>query len=222
MTPSASLKALQDRLGYRFRDPALLLAALTHGSHGAGSNERLEFLGDRVLGLAIAEALLEADPDAPEGRLSPRLNLLVKGETCAAVGRELALGDAMRLGRSEKLAGGRRRDALLADAIEAVIGATHLDGGYGAARDLVRRLWAPRIAEAPQDATDSKSALQFWAQARGLPPPLYEIVARDGPDHALRFTVEARLATGETARAEGRSRRAAEQEAAATLLGRVG
>ena len=222
MKLSGPTRALAERLGHDFADPSHLLRALTHGSRAGGAdNQRLEFLGDRVLGLVMAEALLEADPDAPEGLIAPRFNALVRREACAEVAREVDLGAAMKLGRSEMIAGGRKREALLADAMEAVIAAVHLDGGFEAARAVVRRLWGDRIRAAPADARDAKTALQEWAQARGLLPPAYDLVARDGPDHAPRFVIEARLATGEVERAEGATKRAAEHAAAATLLRRV-
>lgn len=224
MRLSAPLRALSERLGHPFRDPSLLVRALTHGSRGGGEgdNQRLEFLGDRVLGLVMAEALLEADPAADEGRIAPRFNALVRRETCAEVAREVDLGAGLKLGRSEMLGGGRRKEALLADAMEAVIAAVYLDGGLEAARAVVLRLWGGRIAGAPEDARDAKSALQEWAQGRGLALPDYRLIARDGPDHAPRFVIEARLPTGEAERAEGATKRAAEHAAAAALLGRLG
>ena len=224
MTPSADHKAFSRRLGHDFARPELLVEALTHASLGAAGradNQRLEFLGDRVLGLVLAEALLEADTAAREGDLAPRFNALVRKETCAAVAREIALGDVLRLGRSETLSGGRRKEALLADAMEAVIAAVYLDGGFFKAREIVRRHWARRIGAVEEDARDAKTALQEWAQARGQPPPSYVTVARQGPDHAPRFTVEARLQDGAAAREEARTKRAAEQAAARTLLGRL-
>lgn len=218
------MSAFEVRIGHRFRRPELLIRALTHGSFstpGSPSNERLEFLGDRVLGLAMAEALLEADRDASEGRLAPRFNALVRRETCAAVAAEIGLGEVLRLGRSEMLTGGRRKEALLADALEAVIAAVYRDAGFETARALVRRLWAERISSVEADARDAKTSLQEWAQARGLPPPDYIETGRDGPPHAPRFTIEVQLATGETATAEAGSKRAAEQYAAKTLLDRL-
>jgi ribonuclease-3 len=220
---SGALRDLSGRLGHEFRDPALLVRALTHGSRGSGEgdNQRLEFLGDRVLGLVMAEALLEADPTADEGRIAPRFNALVRREACAEVAREVDLGAGLKLGRSEMIGGGRKKEALLADAIEAVIAAVYLDGGLEAARAVVLRLWGERIAQAPQDARDAKSALQEWAQGRGLLPPDYLLVSREGPDHAPRFVIEARLSTGESQRAEGATKRAAEHAAAAALLERL-
>jgi ribonuclease-3 len=221
----AAQAALASRLGHDFARPALLTEALTHPSLGGpdhADNQRLEFLGDRILGLAIAEALLAADPEAREGDLAPRFNALVRRETCAEVAAEIGLGAALRLGRSEKLSGGRRKAALLADAMEAVIAAVHLDAGFDAARALILRLWGDRIATARADARDAKSALQEWAQARGAPPPEYDEVARDGPAHAPRFTIAARLSNGAEARATAGSKRAAEQAAAAALLAELG
>jgi ribonuclease III len=222
MKLDAQARALCQRLGHEFRDAALLLRALTHGSRGGEvDNERLEFLGDRVLGLAVAEALLAADLRASEGQIAPRFNALVRRESCAEVARSIDLGAALKLGRSEMLGGGRRRDALLADAMEAVIAAIYLDAGFEAARGVVLRLWGDRVRAAPEDARDAKTALQEWAQGRGLPPPTYEEVGRSGPDHAPRFVIEARLQTGEAERAEGGSKRTAEHAAAAALLRRL-
>jgi ribonuclease-3 len=220
---SGTLRAVSERLGHEFRDPSLLIRALTHGSRGGGEgdNQRLEFLGDRVLGLVMAEALLEADPEADEGRIAPRFNALVRRETCAEVARQADLGAGLKLGRSEMIGGGRKKEAVLADAMEAVIAAVYLDGGLEAARGVVLRLWGGRIAAAPKDARDAKSALQEWAQGRGMAPPAYELIGREGPDHAPRFVIEVRLATGEAERAEGATKRAAEHAAAAALLGRL-
>ena len=219
--PSAGLAAFADRLGHRFRDEALLVRALTHPSLSTPTrpdNQRLEFLGDRVLGLAIAEAVLEADPDAPEGKLAPRLNALVRRETLAEIADEIGVGDVLRLGKSETMSGGRRKAALLADALEAVLAAIYLDAGFGPARETVRRLWGRRIATVGADARDPKTTLQERVQATGAPPPAYVEVARTGPDHAPRFTIEVRLTDGRTARAEAGSKRAAEQAAAEAML----
>ncbi len=225
MKPAADLDRFAERIGHQFRSPDLLVRAATHSSIAAPTrpdNQRLEFLGDRVLGLVMAEALLQADPAASEGQLAPRYNALVRKETCADVAREIGLGDVLKLGRSEMMSGGRRKDALLADALEAVIAAVYADGGFPAARDLVLRLWGGRIAAVKVDARDAKTALQEWAQARGLEPPVYREVSRDGPDHQPEFTVEARLATGEAESARALSKRQAEQMAAEALLARIG
>ena len=224
MKLGADLQQFSSRLGHAFRRPEHLVRALTHASISGPSrpdNQRLEFLGDRVLGLVMAEALLRADTGATEGQLAPRYNALVRRETCADVAREIGLGEALKLGRSEMLSGGRRKEALLADAMEAVIAAVHLDAGYEVARDLVLRLWGDRIGGVAADARDAKTALQEWVQARGAPPPEYIEVARDGPDHAPVFTIEARLASGEAERATAGAKRQAEQAAARALLERV-
>jgi ribonuclease-3 len=225
MKPAAELSAFAARLGHDFRDPALLVEAVTHASMSAPTrpdNQRLEFLGDRVLGLVMAEALLAADTSAAEGALAPRFNALVRKETCAAVAREVGLGDVLRLGRSEMMSGGRRKEALLADALEAVIAAVYLDGGFAPAKALVLRLWKDRISSVQEDARDAKTALQEWAQARGQTPPAYVELSREGPDHAPVFTIEARLADGTAARARAASKRQAEQAAAKALLDRLG
>lgn len=216
------MAAAEARLGHRFARPELLVEALTHPSMGAAAdNQRLEFLGDRVLGLVVAEALLAADPAAREGDLAPRLNALVRREACAEAAAELDLGAALRMGRSEMLTGGRRKAALLGDAMEAVIAAVYLDGGLEAARGLILRAWGARIAAARTVPRDAKTALQEWAQARGLPPPDYLDRDREGPDHAPRFSVEARLADGRAAEGRAASKRAAQQAAAKALLARL-
>lgn len=224
MSQASDIKAFCQRIGHRFAQPDLLKEALTHASVSSATqpnNERLEFLGDRVLGLVMSEALLAADRGAAEGVLAPRYNALVRKETCAAVAREIELGKVLRLGRSEMLSGGRRKDALLADALEAVIAAVYLDAGFRAAHDMVLRLWGQRIAHVKADARDPKTALQEWAQARGQNPPQYNLMSRDGPDHAPRFNIAVRLDSGETERAEAGSKRQAEQEAARVLLERL-
>ena len=225
MRLSAELLAFQGRLGHVFRKPDLLVRAVTHASIGTATrpdNQRLEFLGDRVLGLVMAEALLAADPEAREGQLAPRFNALVRKETCADVARGIGLGDVLKLGRSEMLTGGRRKEALLGDAMEAVIAAVYQDAGFEAARALVLRLWGGRIAAVEPDARDAKTSLQEWAQARGMPPPVYEEAGRSGPEHAPQFTVRVTLASGETAEASAGSKRVAEQAAARLLLGQMG
>ncbi len=224
MRLSADLKALEGRLGYTFRTPDHLLRAVTHASISSSTrpdNQRLEFLGDRVLGLVMAEALLDADPAASEGQLAPRFNALVRKETCADVARTLGLGEVLKLGRSEMLSGGRRKEALLGDALEAVIAAVYLDGGFEAAKALVLRLWGGRIGAVDSDARDAKTALQEWAQARGMPPPTYTEAGRTGPDHQPLFTVAVTLESGARAEAQAGSKRIAEQQAAKSLLARL-
>lgn len=221
MKLSRVLAETSARLGHDFARPERLLEALTHPSLGGAHNQRLEFLGDRVLGLVIAEALLAQDPGATEGDLAPRLNALVRKETCAEVAQSLDLGAALRLGRSETLSGGRRKTALLGDAMEAVIAAVYLDAGLETARAFVLRHWGPRVAAARAQTPDAKTAVQDWAQARGLRPPVYADLEREGPDHAPVFSVEARLEDGRTGRGRASSKRGAQQLAAEALLARL-
>ncbi len=224
MKLSSELKAFAGRIGYTFKRPELLHRAVTHSSMSSPTrddNQRLEFLGDRVLGLVMAEALFLADTSATEGQLAPRFNALVRKETCADVAREIDLGAVLKLGRSEMLSGGRRKEALLADAMEAVIAAVYLDGGFEAAKALVLRLWGKRVMAVDADARDAKTALQEWAQARKLPPPKYVVVERTGPDHAPVFTIEAQLENGKSQSATANSKRQAEQAAAKLLLARL-
>lgn len=224
MKLSADLAAFAARIGHDFRRPELLVRAVTHASISTPQrpdNQRLEFLGDRVLGLVMAEALLAADKGATEGQLAPRFNTLVRKETCADVAREIALGEVLKLGRSEMMSGGRRKEALLGDAMEAVIAAIYLDSGFEAARTAILKLWGDRIGTVKADARDAKTALQEWAQARGLPPPAYRELTREGPDHQPLFTVEVRLETGEAESAKAGAKRQAEQAAAKALLARM-
>ena len=219
-----SLDALERALGHKFERRDLLAEALTHASAASAidrHNQRLEFLGDRVLGLVIAEALLAAFPGEQEGGLAPRLNALVRKETCAEVAEEIGLGAHLQMSRSEMATGGRKKTALLADAMEAVIAAVYLDGGFDVARTVVSRFWAPRLDTHGAAPIDAKTALQEWAQGRGLPLPVYELAHRDGPDHAPEFTVNAKLSTGAQATGVGASKRGAEQEAAAALLAQM-
>ncbi|MEL6242491.1 MAG: ribonuclease III [Pseudomonadota bacterium] len=224
MKQSADLIAFQSRLGYEFRQPAVLIRALTHPSFSTADradNQRLEFLGDRVLGLVMAETLLDADTSASEGTLAPRYNALVRKETCADIAREIDLGAVLRLGRSEMMSGGRRKQALLGDAMEAVIAAIYRDGGLTAARETILSLWSSRINTVEADARDPKTALQEWSQARGMPPPDYQEVSRSGPDHAPVFTIVVRLKTGQSAEATAGSKREAQQSAAKALLSQL-
>ncbi|WP_408636370.1 ribonuclease III [Paracoccus onchidii] len=213
------------RLGHDFARPEFLVRALTHGSIASATrpdNQRLEFLGDRVLGLVMAEALFHADTQASEGQLAPRYNALVKGETCAALARQIGLGEVLKLGRSEMLSGGRRKEALLADGMEAVIAAVYLDAGFETARRVVLNLWRDRLDTIEDDPRDPKTALQEWAQANGMKPPAYEQTGRGGPDHAPVFHITVRLDNGETAAAQGSgTKRSIEQAAARTLLERL-
>ncbi len=218
------LEGFCDRLGHHFATPDLLIQALTHPSMSSaarGQNQRLEFLGDRVLNLTIAEALYRDDAAASEGTLAPRYNALVRKETCAEIAREIDLGEVLKLGRSEMQSGGRRKAALLGDAMEAVIAAVYLDAGPEVARDTVLRLWGDRIGKAEAHVMNAKSDLQEWAQARGMSTPSYAEVSREGPPHMPRFVIEVALDDGQKARAEAGSKRQAEQDAAAMLLEKV-
>jgi ribonuclease-3 len=215
------------RIGYNFADETLLDRALTHisalsGKGRSGSYQRLEFLGDRVLGLVISEMLFRAYPRADEGELSKRLAELVRRETCADVARAMNLGDSLRLGHSESNAGGRRRSAILADVCESLIGAVFLDGGYSAAASLIERFWDERMRALERPPRDAKTTLQEWAQGLGLPTPTYREVQRTGPHHNPEFRVTVELPGREAAEGTGKSKRAAEQAAAAALLAREG
>lgn len=222
---TVSIQALIERLGYTFQDISLLKRALTHASarnvpSPEADNERLEFLGDRVLGLAIAELLLERYPAADEGELARRFNRLVRRETCASVGRSLKLGLHIIMSQAEAEGGGRGKKTILANACEAVLGAVFLDGGYEQARSLIRRLWEPLLAKGDTVPVDAKTALQEWAQARKLPLPRYVEISCEGPDHAPEFTAEVRIKGLAPAMGKGASKRAAEQAAAVNLLRR--
>jgi ribonuclease-3 len=218
----------EERIGYKFKDTALLEQALTHISALAGprnrasSYQRLEFLGDHVLGLVISDMLYGAFPKADEGELSRRLADLVRKEACADVAKEIELGAAIRLGASENNAGGRNRTAILADVCEALIGAVFIDGGYKAASEVINRLWEQRMRVPARPLRDSKTILQEWAQARGLPTPAYREVERKGPDHNPEFRVTVELPNRAPAEGIGRSKRGAEQAAAAAMLTREG
>lgn len=221
MRLGADLSTFCDRLGHDFARPELLVRAVTHSSISTDNrpdNQRLEFLGDRVLGLVMAEALLTADTQASEGQLAPRYNALVRKETCADVARQIDLGAVLKLGRSEMMSGGRKKEALLGDAMEAVIAAVYEDAGFETVRAMILKLWGKRIGSVKSDARDAKTSLQEWAQARGQTPPTYVEVAREGPDHAPVFTVAVKLDSGESKTAKAASKRAAEQAAAKALL----
>ncbi|WP_166418211.1 ribonuclease III [Cochlodiniinecator piscidefendens] len=224
MKISADLKAFEARIGYQFNDARTLVRSVTHSSMSSPTrddNQRLEFLGDRVLGLVMSEALLKADQAASEGRLAPRFNALVRKEACADVARQIELGTVLKLGRSEMMSGGRRKEALLADAMEAVIAGVYLDGGFEAARDMVLRLWGARVHDVETDARDAKTSLQEWAQARKQNPPVYREVKRSGPDHAPVFTIRVELDNGASEEATANAKRTAEQAAAKALLTRL-
>jgi ribonuclease III len=230
-TGDREILALQQRIGHCFADTSLLERALTHVSalsaqaqaqRRVDSYQRLEFLGDRVLGLAVSCMLYEAFPAAEEGELSRRLADLVRKETCADVARDWGVGDALRLGEGEAQTGGATKNALLGDACEAILGAVFLDAGYPAAEALVRRFFEPKMLNPLRPLRDPKTALQEWAQARGLPPPAYRQTDRFGPDHAPRFVIEVHVNGFTPEQAEGTSKRFAEQAAARNFLEREG
>ena len=227
-TREKAIAALQSRLGYRFGQPDLLELALTHASVAEGArkladNERLEFLGDRVLGLMIAEALMDALPEATEGELSRRFHTLVSREACADVARQLELGPALRLAAGETKSGGRSNPTILGDACEALIAAVYLDGGYDSAVRCFSPLWEKALTDSADTwRANPKSFLQEWAVANGKSPPVYRLTDRQGPDHAPIFTIEALIDGLSPQSASGRSRQEAEKAAALGLIEREG
>jgi ribonuclease-3 len=208
-----------EKLGCEFRKRELLRQALTHSSTGAAVNyERLEFLGDRVLGLVMAQILYETFPQEDEGDLAKRHAALVQGDMLAGIAAALGLGQAMEFSSAERAAGGSRNENILADALEAVIGALYLDAGLPACRKCIERLWGDNIKTMKEPPQDAKTALQEWAQERGLKLPLYEQMSRQGPDHAPEFEIRVTVEGFQPVRARGPSRRTAEKEAARLLL----
>ncbi len=226
MKRKQSRTALEERIGYRFTDDNWLEQALTHVSAAPGNPkltyQRLEFLGDHVLGLVISDMLFREFPKGDEGDLSRRLAELVRKETCAEVAAELGLGDELKLGQSEINSGGRKKSAILSDVCESVIGAIFCDGGYQAASDFVQRFWHGRMLKPHRPLRDAKTILQEWAQARGLPPPAYREVERRGPDHRPEFRVAIDLPGIKPTEGIGASKRDAEQAAASAMLVREG
>jgi ribonuclease-3 len=219
------LSALEARVGHAFENPALLHAALTHVSASPQrpeSYERLEFLGDRVLGLAVAHMLYESFPEVSEGDLSRRLAALVRKESCALVAEAWGVGPFIRLGEGEAQTGGRRKRAILGDVCEAIIGAVFLDAGAAAAEKVVRGAFGDMMRAAADDLRDAKTALQEWAQARKLAMPRYSVASRGGPDHAPSFEVAVEIEGFAPAHGAGGSKRVAEQAAAATFMSREG
>ena len=222
----AALLAAEASLGHEFARAELLCEALTHrsaahGRNGAGSNERLEFIGDRVLGLLIAEWLAERFPHEREGELGRRLAHLVSQPVLAAIAAEVALPASLAVSPGEARAGVKRRATVLADALEAALGALYLDGGMAAARRFVRRAWEPVMAGQVEPPKDAKTALQEWAQQRGMPLPHYALASREGPPHAPLFVVEVAV-DGCRGTGTAGSKRAAEQAAAVDLLRQLG
>ncbi len=222
---------LAERLGYAFTNLDALRQALTHPSVDQGGvarksrsgrratpYERLEFLGDRVLGLAIADLLYRSFPNESEGDLARRHVALVRRESLAEVAGKIGLGDALHLSKGEETGGGRSNPSLLADACEAVIGALYLDGGFSAAQSMIERFWTPMMTQPVKPPKDAKTALQEWAQAMARPLPAYRVVSQDGPDHDPLFVVEVTVEGFAPVASNGPTKRAAEQNAAKTLL----
>lgn len=209
---------LETTLGHAPSDLALYQRALTHGSYGPAHYERLEFLGDRVLGLVAADWLYTLFPDEPEGKMSRRLNAIVSRETCADIGRNIGVATHMRLGKQARDDGAVESDNVLGDVVEALIGALYLEGGFPAARSFVQRAWADHVAGQDQAPKHPKSALQEWAAAHRCRPPVYTMGSRTGPHHAPRFTVTVAIPGKAEASAEGTSKQEAETAAAKALL----
>ena len=225
MTASADLDRLQRRLGYRFRDPQLLALALTHRSAGSANNERLEFLGDGLVNFVAADALFHARPDAVEGDLSRLRASLVCEDSLARLAEGLGLGDVLVLGGGALKSGGFRRAPVLADALEAVLGAIYVDGGFDAGRAACEQVLAPLLAQLPDPATlkDAKTRLQEHLQGLGRPLPVYELLHAEGPEHRPSFTVSCRLADdGAITEGQASNRRSAEQLAAERMLQHLG
>jgi ribonuclease-3 len=227
-SPRVTTQDIEQRIGHTFADPSLLVTALTHVSalkspgDRAGSYQRLEFLGDHVLGLVVSDMLFRTFPKADEGELSKRLADLVRRETCAEIARGLGLSEAIKLGAVGAGTGERLRKSVLGDICEAVIGAVFVDGGYAAAAELIERAWDERMRKPPRSLRDPKTVLQEWAQGRGLPTPTYREVERTGPHHDPRFRVAVDLPGLDPAEGVGGSKRIAEKAAAAALLQREG
>ncbi|WP_339739711.1 ribonuclease III [uncultured Maricaulis sp.] len=218
---------LESRIGYVFKDRKLIERALTHSSFGDGrpgfrSYERLEFLGDRVLGMMTAEALYQAFDTAAEGALAPRLNALVRKETCAEVARAIDLGSALRMGRSEEKSGGRAKTSILGDACEALMAALYLDGGRPCVQAFYDAHWSDKLEALKQKPRDAKSMLQEWAAKVGHAAPRYQLTGRSGPDHRPVFTVQVTISPLEPAIGEGGTKQTAERAAAEALLNREG
>jgi len=213
-----SLDSLQDRLGYRFKDGGLLRLALCHSSVPGDDNERLEFLGDRVLNLVIAAALYTRFPAEQEGSLAKRHAALVQGQMCATMAGVLSLGDFIMMSEAERQSGGAENENILSDAIEAILGAIYLDGGLDQAQAVVLRLWGQTLDTVTEPNQDPKTELQEWLQARGMPLPDYDIADKSGPDHAPVFIIEVKVQGKPAIRAEGPSRRQAEKTAARIML----
>lgn len=214
----AQLTNLQDALGYMFQEPALMEQALTHSSRGPNNYQRLEFLGDRVLNLIVAQMLYETFPEEAEGSLAKRHAALVQGPMLAKIALEMDLGPYLLLSEAERQSGGAANENILSDVMEALLGALYLDGGLEPAKSLIFRLWTPHVATATLVNTDPKTELQEWAQGRALPLPDYTMLEKSGPDHAPVFVMEVKVNGFDAVRGEGPSRAKAEKSAATKLL----
>ncbi|HJO74723.1 MAG TPA: ribonuclease III [Rhodospirillales bacterium] len=223
--PAPDLTGLQATLGHQFKNPQLLTQALTHASAAKDrlkSNERFEFLGDRVLGLVIAELLLETFPDEDEGKIGYRFSALARGESLARVAQDIGLAKHIDSAKSDDGAGRRVNPSILADCCEAVIAAIYIDAGLDAARDFIVSHWRALMIETPAPPKDSKTTLQEWAQGEGLALPYYRETGRDGPPHAPRFTIEVTVGAKKPLSGQGSSKQAAEQAAAEAMLESIG
>lgn len=213
---------LQDKIGYRFKRADLLQLALTHSSRdNEDNNERIEFLGDRVLNLVMAQALYETFPDESEGNLAKRHSALVQGRMLAVIGSSIDLGRFIILSESERHSGGAENENIVSDAMEALLGAVFLDGGLESAQKIITTLWGDNIRNLTEAHQDPKTELQEWVQARGLVLPEYEIIDKSGPDHAPLFVIEVRVEGFDPIQAEGASRRQGEKVAAGLMLRKV-
>ena len=215
----SDLQALQTKIGHRFSNLKLLEIAMTHSSTGAKTNyERLEFLGDRVLGLTVSETLYAKFPNEPEGHLAKRLSALVQGSFLAQISREMDLGQYIIFSDAEKQAGGAENDNILADVFESMIGALYLDTNYETCRDLIKTLWGDRFDTMKKPPQHPKTRLQEWAQSQNLPLPQYKIAGQSGPDHAPIFEICLSIAGYKDITVEGPSRQEAEKRAASAFI----
>ncbi len=222
MNKGVSYSDLEKKIGHNFKNAAFMERALTHSSKGGSvSNERIEFLGDRVLNLVMAHKLYNEFPEENEGSLAKRHSALVQGRVLYLIGHSLSLGDYVILSDAERQSGGAANENIISDAMEALLGAVFLDGGLEAARGVISKLWDENMTTVTEANQDPKTELQEWVQARGLPLPVYEIVNRSGPDHAPRFEIEVRVQGHDPIVTEGPSRRHAEKTAAALMLSRL-
>ncbi len=220
--PSSKIEQLEQDIGHTFQNQQFITKALTHSSTGAAQNyERLEFLGDRVLGLVVAELLFKTFPNEAEGDLAKRLAALVQGTFLARVAHEMNIGHYIMFSDAERISGGAENENILADVMEAVIGALYLDGGFEKCQALIVRLWSSHLHEMHEPPQHPKTMLQEWAQSKSLELPLYEIIGQSGPDHSPVFDVKLSVAGYGEVIAHGRSRQAAEKDAAALFLKKI-